>query len=154
MVDHVDRVEGVAALFEPVERAKDAVGALRALVRAVAELWPRIGDLARVLDGARHTDPAAEAAWRSRAVVRRRGIGRLMARVKLEGLLAPGWTQAAATDLALGLLSPQLHAFLVGECGWTRSNYVTRVEAILVGTLVRTGRAAPAPRRSTRSRGS
>ena len=137
LLDHVDRVEGVAALFAPIQKAKTGAEALRRLVSAVADLWPRVGDLARVLDGARSTDQAAELAWESRAQLRRRGVEGLMDRLKRERVLARGWTVPTATDLALGLLSAPLHRMLVAEFGWTRAQYVRHMEALLSTALIR-----------------
>jgi AcrR family transcriptional regulator len=136
LLEYVDRVEGVAELFRPVQEASTGVEALDLLVHAVAELWPRVGDIARVLDSARLADPAAEIAWQSRAEVRRRGLERLARRLKRENVLAPGWSVAAAADAALMVLSVQSHHLLVREFGWTQAEFERRTTRLLRATLV------------------
>jgi AcrR family transcriptional regulator len=141
MIQHVDRVEGIDTLFVPVQRATGARQALHCLVEAVAVVWSRVGAVARMLDGARATDAAAEVAWQSRAVVRRRGLERLMKGAKREGLLGPGWTPTTAADFALSLLSVGVHHDLVVECGWPVRRYVTHLESCLSGALFGDGRS-------------
>ncbi|MGH7436497.1 MAG: TetR/AcrR family transcriptional regulator [Polyangiaceae bacterium] len=135
LLDHVDRVEGIDALFVPVQRAGDVRQALRCLVEAVAVVWSRVGAVARMLDGARATDAAAEAAWQSRDTVRRRGLDGLVRRAKRQGLLVPGWTPTTAGDFALSLLSVGVHHHLVVECGWSARRYVVHLDSCLARAL-------------------
>lgn len=136
LLDYVDRAEGVAALFRPVEEARTGLEALDRLVHAVAEVWPRVGKLARVLDSARLADPAAEVAWQSRAKLRRQGVERLMRRLKRERVLVPGWSVESAADTVLMALSAQSHQLLVSEFGWTPAQFERRMRRILRATLV------------------
>jgi AcrR family transcriptional regulator len=141
MLDHVDRIEGIEALFVPVQRATSARQALRRAVEAIAVVWSRVGDVARMLDGARATDAAAEVAWQSRAEARRRGLERLMQRARREGILAPGWTPTTAADFALSLLSVGVHHDLMVECRWPARRYVAHLESCLGGALFGAGKS-------------
>jgi hypothetical protein len=107
----------------------------------MAVVWSRVGAVARMLDGARATDAAAEVAWQSRADLRRRGLERLMQRAKREGILAPGWTPTAAVDFALSLLSVGVHHDLMVECRWSARRYVGHLESCLACSLFGDGRS-------------
>lgn len=136
LIEHVDRVEHVSELFVPVTRARTGQEALGCLVDAIAKLWPKVHDLASVLDSARRADAEAEVAWQMRARTRRVGCEGLMRRLRREKLLAPEWTVATAADLTLDLLSHQSYDFLVDQCGWTSREFAERTKKILFEALV------------------
>jgi AcrR family transcriptional regulator len=143
LVDYVDRVEKIGEAFKPVAAARSGTDALDRAIRAVGTISPKVYGLARVLDAARNTDPAAEAAWQNRMTIRRDGIAAVMGRVDREGHLKAGWTVATATDLVLTMLSIQSYQQLVRESGWSVAEFVERTTETLRATLIR-----GAPRRA------
>ncbi len=137
LLDHVDEEEHVAALFVPVQEARSGAEMLTRLVRAMTELWSRVFDLARVLDAARATDPAAEIAWQNRVRMRREGFTRALTWLKRERSLAAGWTVPTGADFLLTLLSHQTYASLVSQCGWSKRAFEVRMTKLVTGVLVR-----------------
>jgi AcrR family transcriptional regulator len=136
LVEYVDRVEGIAEITRPVGEARSAAEALELGIRAVVEAMPRVHDIARVLDSARLTDPAAEAAWQDRMAQRRAAMASGVRRLQSEGLLDPRWTVAAATDLVWMMLSTQAYQLLVRERRWTSDEYVERLGRTLRAALL------------------
>ncbi|HEX4517853.1 MAG TPA: TetR/AcrR family transcriptional regulator [Polyangiaceae bacterium] len=146
LIEHVDRVEHVADLFIPAAQARSGKEALQCLVEGVAQLWPRVYDIASVLDSARLTDKHAEIAWQSRARVRRAGAEGVIRMLRAEGHLDPSWTVPAAADFALGVLSSTSYDFLVRQCGWTLKQFAERCTKALFATLIVQRARKPAKR--------
>jgi len=142
LIEHVDRVEHVAELFTAASSAESGTDALGHLVDGASKLWPRVYDIASVLDSARATDPAAEIAWQDRAKVRRMGTDHVMRMLKRERQLQPQWTVTTATDLALDVLSPHSYDFLVRQCGWSLQQFAKRSRSVLFASLVVENKAA------------
>jgi AcrR family transcriptional regulator len=136
LVEYVDLVEDVAGYFRPVAEARSAVEAAELAVRGFALAAPKVHDIARVLDSARVTDPAAEAAWQDRARLRRQQVGVVLAWLQRERGLKPGWTLASATDFVCSVLSMQSYQFLVRECHWTTDQFVERINRALSDVLI------------------
>jgi AcrR family transcriptional regulator len=138
LVRHIEETQKLAELFQPVGAAATASEALMELVAASTEVDARVHDIARILDGARTTDAAAEAAWQDRMALRRSGARLVVGRLASEGRLAPGWTVESATDFIWHLFSPATYQFLVIERGWSRRRLVERLRAVLAASLLRT----------------
>jgi hypothetical protein len=58
--------------------------------------------------------------------------------------LAPGWNVETATDWIWARVQPSAYAHLVGERGWTHTDYVERTVTTLLREI---SRSSPAPRR-------
>jgi AcrR family transcriptional regulator len=99
-----DRALG--SLVEDAVRSLDATGSLSLAAAAAA---PGDEAVARVRD--------------SDDERRDRTAAALVNRLRAMRPLAPGVTTRRATDVVYGLLSPQLHAVLVSERGWTSKRY-------------------------------
>lgn len=123
--------EGIAA----VRQAADAAGAVRAWADMQAWRNPRIAAGARVLDGARHTDPAAAAAWADRTVNRMGGAMEIIERLRAEGRLDPTWTTAEATALLWQLTSFHVWDDLVNDARMPPDRYVEIITAAALSTL-------------------
>jgi AcrR family transcriptional regulator len=115
LVAHVDDLEELAAGLATVRAAADAAGAIRAWAHVQTWHNPRIAALARALDSARHTDPAAAAAWQDRADDRMRGAQLIVERLRDEGRLHPSWTTTEAAALLWELTSFHVWDDLVTE---------------------------------------
>jgi Transcriptional regulator len=138
LLDHVDRVEGIDDLLRPAFTAPSGVEALRLAVAANGEFERRIGDVARVLETARRSDPDAAQVWADRQARKRAGIAALIDRVGDDGRLRAEWSRQAATDLAAALLSSQVVDQLVAERGWSVDAYAEAIWQAIEGTLVTT----------------
>ena len=136
LLDHVDRVEGIDDLLRPAFNASSGVEALRLAVAANGEFERRIGDVARVLEAARRSDPDAAQVWADRQARKRAGIESLVDRVADEGRLRAGWSRQVATDFVVALFSTQVVDQLVAERGWSVEAYAEAISQAIEGALV------------------
>ena len=65
------------------------------------------------------------------------GCRRVIECLELEQLLAPGWNVAEAADMLSGMMSIPLWEHLTIERGWSQSQYITRMQAVLKQTFVK-----------------
>jgi AcrR family transcriptional regulator len=136
LVEHVDEVEGLAALVAHVRAAADGIEALDRLVALNARYEPRIRAVVVAHDAARHQDADLEAAWQDR-MRRRRALCRyVVQRLEADGALAPGLPADEATDVLWALLSSRVHEDLVHARRWSRRRYEARMRAVLRSTVV------------------
>ena len=133
---YLDEQEGLGDRTAPYRSAPDAPSALHEYVRFWANYIPVVYPLARVLLAAYDRDEAARAAWDDRMADVRRGCGRVVARLREEGRLAPAWTEQAAGDLFYGVVSLRTWELLTHDCGWSQAQYVERMEKVLQETLL------------------
>jgi AcrR family transcriptional regulator len=119
LFDHIAEEEGLADSLAPVWSAPDAVQALRAWVRHVADYHPRLMAVDRAVERMRHHDADAEA---HRATVTAAQLGtcrRLAEWLDREGRLAAPWTVEGAADMLFALVSTDLFARLLELRGWS-----------------------------------
>src|SRR6266540_2469788 len=128
LVAYIDEVEGLQAQIAKVLDSSTAVSALEALVDFRARYTPSIYRLA--------TDADAEASWQDRMKHRYAHSRAVAHRMAVEGVLAAGWTEAAAADLIWSMTSIRTYEDLVIDRGWSVNRYRQRLKAILVGMLV------------------
>jgi AcrR family transcriptional regulator len=136
LVEHIDATGGLKEHFAVVDRVKAGPKLLEVLVELIASYTPMIHAIATVLDTARRTDPDAEAAWENRMTDRRKGLRRAVARLDAEGLLAPGLSPEAATDLMWVLTSTRVWEDLVIARGWSKRRYVEHLSAVLRSAIL------------------
>ncbi len=123
-------------LLEPVFAEPDAVKALSLLVDAHARFEPAIARIADVAEAARRTAPEMDELVRGRMELRRKGMRRIVARVREQGRLCSGWTVDDATGFVWALLSPESHRLLVGEQGWSNERWASGTKRLLLAALV------------------
>ena len=113
------------------------------MVKAARSGWgnyiPEIYGLAKALLSVRETDLDAAAAWDDRMEAARQGCRHVIECLRRDGVLAP---EQAASDLLWSLMSVQTWENLTMECGWSHTQYVERMKALLKQVLVRDGRVA------------
>jgi AcrR family transcriptional regulator len=152
LVAHVDEHEDLQAGVAAVQAAPDAAGQIRAWTQMQASRNPRIAPLARALDQARHTDPAASEAWRDRTGNRMRGAAAIITRLHEEGQLHPSWKTDEAAALLWELTSFHVWDDLVNESRLAPDRYVEVVTTTALATLAspigERARAGPARRHS------
>lgn len=135
LVEWVDCKERLSQSV-PAPTAADPAVALEEAVCAVMGYAPKIHKLALVLSVARHSDPAAAAAWDDRMAGRRKYCRGLVARLHRDRRLADGWTVATATDFLWTLISVQTYESLTADCGWATSRAAKLLARAAVRSLV------------------
>lgn len=136
LVQHLDTHGPLPGLIAQVVQAPAALAALDAVVRLHTEYSPVAYPVARVFMTSRHLDPALEVAWEDRMQARRGLYREVVERVASEGLLADPWTSEAATEIVFAITSWQLWEQLVIEGGWSKDDYLSRLQVILRRVLV------------------
>jgi hypothetical protein len=96
---------------------------------------PKIAAAARALDGTRHADRAAAAAWADRTGNRMRGAVFITERLRTEERLDPTWTIAEAAALLWELTSFRVWDDLVNDAGVAPDRYVEIITAAALSTL-------------------
>ena len=114
-----------AATPEPDPRPMetDPDRALTELVDATCRLLESTGPLALAAAAAGPRDAAADEVLRQYETARSKAASDLVARLRSKRPLAIGVTTRRASDVVYGLLSPQLHALMVRERGWSTKRY-------------------------------
>ncbi len=135
LVAHIDNQEQLQAGLAAVEAAGDATGQIRAWAHMQAWRNPKIADLARALDSARHTDSSAAAAWRDRTGNRMRGALSIVQCLRGEGRLHPTWTTTEAAALLSELTSFHVWDDLVTDAQITPGRYVEIITAAALSAL-------------------
>jgi hypothetical protein len=92
--------------------------------------------MARALLAVRETDEAA-AAWDDRMGAVRESCRITIEALDLDGMLAPEWSPDEAIDLVWTMLSIRNWEQLTIECGWSTSEYISRMQKLLKRALVR-----------------
>ena len=96
---------------------------LRSLVRDAAATLDATGALALAVAAAPPADRAAADVHRRLQEVRSRLAAGVVQRVRALRPLAPGVTAKRTSDVVFALLSPQMHALLVRDRGWSSRRY-------------------------------
>lgn len=136
LFDHVAEAEGLDASVAPVWEAADAVAALDAWARHLADYHPRVIAVDRAVRRVEAVNQAA-ADHRARVSAAQEAIcSRLACWLADEDRLAVGWTVATATDLLYGLIATELLGRLIEERGWSQAKLGDRVALLLRSTLV------------------
>jgi AcrR family transcriptional regulator len=145
LVRHTDAVCGVDREIRNVARAPAGVEAMRVMVSMQARLNPGIWAVARCFNAVRRTDRAAERGWQDRLQHRLEGCRRIVRRLRKEGALKAGLSEAAAADLLWSITSLRTWEDLVLHRGWTAEQYEERMHRLLLGALTNTARGRRAP---------
>jgi AcrR family transcriptional regulator len=136
---HADEKRGLAAALQKIADAPTAIAALQEMAPLQARMNPGIWAIARALDAVRRSDEAAERSWQDRLASRLNGCGEVVARLRKEGVLRPGLTPTAATDLLWSISSLRVWEDLVLQRGWTPRQYEERITQVLLNTLTTEG---------------
>ena len=136
MAQYNDELIGVPEILAPGREAETALEALDAGIAAYGVIEPQIYDVARVINAARHSDEAAEAAWQDRMDVRWDNVRQVIERLQAERLLADGWTMDEAADFVWALVSVHTYEYLVVDQRWTIDQLVGRLQTILRTIIV------------------
>lgn len=136
LAEQADRDSDLERLLAPVFDAPDAMTAIELLVDLVAEVTPRMLDLATAIERARVDDADASVAWDDRMASRMRVFHVLAERLEQEGLLGTEVTVQEAADLIYAALAWQTWRLLVVDRGWTPERWVEHTKRGLHRTIV------------------
>jgi AcrR family transcriptional regulator len=135
LITHIDENEQLEAGIAAVTGAADAAGSIRAWASMQAWRNPKIAAAVRPLDSARHSDPAASAAWADRLANRMRGAHFIIERLRAEGRLDPAWTSTEAAALLWELTSFHVWDDLVNDAQIAPDCYVEIITATALSAL-------------------
>jgi AcrR family transcriptional regulator len=137
MVQHSDEKLGIGELVERVFSVEGALARLDAMIETIITSEHLILEIAQVIESARMSDPAADAAWRDRMNSRARFMKQVISGLAEEGLLSPEWTVDDATDLTWALISPATYRALVIDRRWSEKRLIRSVRRTLHDTLIK-----------------
>jgi len=134
-VQYVDEKEGFFEKTQIVREAENGLVALERFIAFWAAYLPNISGLAKVLFATREVDSAAAAAWADRMDGLWNICHTLTKWIERDGLLAPQWTTESAADMLWTVISIQTSESLMTERGWSRPEYVARIQYTLERAL-------------------
>jgi AcrR family transcriptional regulator len=137
-VRYVDEVKCVDERSQCVHPAMNGLEALETYMDFWGGYIPEIYGLAKALLAVRETDEAAAAAWNDRMQALRQGWRVVIDYLVRDNLLAPEWDPQQAVDAVWAMTSIPVWENLVLECGWSTSEYVSRMKTALKRMLIKT----------------
>lgn len=136
LVGWIDETGRLPDLLAEARQGSDPVDIFTRSVRAAATYNLDIADIGLALRAARHSDPAAAAAWDDRMAGWMAGIRQGAQRVETAGRLRPQWTTQTAADAIFALTSLTVYEDLVRERGWSPERYVDQLASIARHTFI------------------
>lgn len=135
----VKRADERFHIREDLEKAlevKDPAARLETWLRAWFVFAGKIHPVARDLVRLRASDADAAAAWEDRMGELQHWLRQLVASLKAEGALAPGWNVKDAADYLWTASSVPVWDLLVADCGWAKAKTAKRLTATISATLL------------------
>ena len=120
----------------PSRAAATGLTRLRLYIECWGHFLPEIYPVAQALMMAQDTDEAAAAAWQDRMVAMKDGCRAAIEALQADGQLADGWTRPKAIDALWTMLLVPNWENLTMECGWSRREYIRRMQLIAERTFV------------------
>jgi AcrR family transcriptional regulator len=138
VAQHADDKRGLPAAIRRLQQATTGVEALRSMAATRAALNPEIWPLARILDGVRREDPAAEVILQQRRVGRLGACRLIVEQLARDGALRADLEPTIAGDLLWAFTSLRTWEDLVLVRGRTAAQYEERLGAVLLRVLTNT----------------
>ncbi|WP_037304145.1 TetR/AcrR family transcriptional regulator [Amycolatopsis orientalis] len=133
LVDLLDDESGIPDLVAEAQRTEDPVALLGLLARVARQVRERCGDIVAMLSSGAAVDPDIAATQAEGARRNRLGVELVIARVEASGReVVP-----RAADIAVALMSADVHTSLVTEAGWSHDDYEAWLKDTLVTSLLR-----------------
>ncbi len=120
----------------PSRAATSGLERLRLYIAFWGEFLPELYPVAKALMMAQDTDEAAAAAWQDRMIAMKDGCRAAIEALQTDGMLAEGWTRPKAIDALWTLLLVPNWENLTQECGWSKAEYIRRMQLIAERTFV------------------
>ena len=112
----------------PSRAATSGLERLRLYIKFWGEFLPELYPVAKALMMAQDTDEAAAAAWQDRMIAMKDGCRAAIEALQADGMLAKGWTRPKAIDALWTLLLVPNWENLTQECGWSKTEYIRRMQ--------------------------
>ena len=125
---HIDEREGLRTRLKASREAKTGRDRLAAYIEFWGEFLPRIEGVAMAMISLQHDDDAAAAAWDDRMNAMREGCEMAIKALHADGELSSIWTVKTGTDALAAMLSCENWLQLVHDCGWSASEYISRMQ--------------------------
>jgi len=125
---HIDEVQGSDERLQASRAAKDGVERLDAFIEAWGNYIPEIHGVAKAMLAVLDTDADAAEAWGRRMQAMREGCQAAIVALEKDKTLSPEWTVDTATDLLWTMLSVRNWEQLTKDCGWSKKEYVDRLQ--------------------------
>lgn len=138
-VRYVDEASGISERLQAMNAAATGVELMEAYINFWGNYIPEIYGLAKALLVERDTDAAAAAAWEDRMKVLREGCRKVINCLVRDNQLASIWNEDQAADALWAMSSIAIWENLTIECGWSTSQYVSQMLALLKRTFVKNG---------------
>ena len=138
VAQHADDKRGLPEAIRRLQQAPTGLDALRLMTATRAALNPEIWPLARVLDGVRREDPAADITLQNRLVARLGACRMIVEQLARDGSLRAELEPTIAADLLWAFTSLRTWEDLVLVRGWTAAQYEERLVATLLRVLTNT----------------
>jgi AcrR family transcriptional regulator len=134
---YIDEVKNLNARVQAMNMAANGVEVLDAYVDFWGNYIPEIYGAAKALLTMRETDKDAAAAWDDRMNEQRQGCRSVIDCLVRDQSLGPIWSPEEAADTLWAMTSIPVWENLTTECGWTSSEYISRMKAALKQMFVR-----------------
>ncbi|MGY6654545.1 TetR/AcrR family transcriptional regulator [Amycolatopsis sp. TRM77291] len=133
LVDLLDDEAGIPDLVAEAQRTEDPVALLGLLATVARQVRERCGDIVAMLSSGAAVDPDIAATQAEGARRNRLGVEMVVGRIRESGrAVVP-----RAADVAVALMSADVHTSLVAEAGWSHDDYEAWLKETLVRSLLR-----------------
>ncbi|MEV4378711.1 TetR/AcrR family transcriptional regulator [Streptosporangium sp. NPDC049644] len=109
--------------FAALQAAQDPMAVVRGWVHQSGVILDRVALVLAVVRDAAAGDPDMAAQWAANSEQRHTAHGEVVAILARLRALRPGLTEGQATDITVGLLSPDLFLVMTRECGWSTARW-------------------------------
>ena len=120
----------VEARLAPSRAAANGEERLERYIAFWGDYIPEFHSVARALMLAMDTDDAAAEAWQDRMSAMKDGCRAAIDALHADGRLAAEWNRKTATDALWAMLLVPGWEALTRECGWSRKDYIRRLQLI------------------------
>lgn len=134
--NYVDEVKGLNERLKKFQSATTAIELLETSVDVWGNYIPEIYGLAKALMRTRETDEATAAAWNGSMGCLRDVCQETIEALVGEGILASEWSKKEAIEMFCTLISINNWEQLTIECGWSNTQYISRMKTLLKQTFV------------------
>ncbi|MFG6195406.1 TetR/AcrR family transcriptional regulator [Nonomuraea sp. JJY05] len=109
--------------FAALQAERDPVAVVRGWTHASGIILDRVAPVLAVVRDAAAVDADMAAQWAANSEQRQTAHGAFVAILSGLRALRPRLTKRRATDITVGLLSPDLFLVMIRECGWTTGQW-------------------------------
>lgn len=127
---YIDEVRGLDKRLNRYQAATTGIEILEEFVEFWGNYIPEIYRIAKALLAVCETDEAAAAAWNDRMACVRSGCQNAIDALYRDGMLQSKLSRDEAIDLLWTMLSVHNWEHLTIECGWSTSQYVSRMKIL------------------------